>query len=338
MNCFFQAAVALCRRQVVQHAFEREVEVMVRIEFGVVAGKVMHGDGLLMFLATVSVRSAVGDEPSDLLLLRDGLLATFSVLTPVFVAQQRFVATVPLVLLPLPHRAFVNPKGLADFTFMPSFLEQTHRPPTCFQLLFFTQSASFFPHSDTAVTHDHLCAVYRIGSGSMIVVQKSGEDVLDDVRAFDTTEACIEALELEGEGVVIDAELIEHRGVQVVNGGDLFHRRVAKIIGRAVNDAALDTCACEPHGHRFVVMISTAAALRHRRATELTGPYDQRVVQHAALLQIGDERHARAVDLLSLERHAFLHAAVMVPVLVIELDKTRAAFGQATCKQAVRRE
>jgi hypothetical protein len=35
-------------------------------------------------------------------------------------------------------------------------------------------------------------------------------------------------------------------------------------------------------------MVAAAASLRHRRSTELSSPDDQRVVQHAALLEIGD--------------------------------------------------
>ena len=70
----------------------------------------------------VSLRSAVGDEPSDLLLLRGGELAPFSMLASAFIAQQRLGAVVSLVLLPLPHRGFMHPSGFADDTFMPSLL------------------------------------------------------------------------------------------------------------------------------------------------------------------------------------------------------------------------
>ena len=82
-------------------------------------------------------------------------------------------------------------------------------------------------------------------------------------------------------------------------------------------------------------MIAPVAALRHRRAAELAGPDDQRVVEHAALLEVGDQRHAGAVDLLGLERDAVLDAAVVVPVLVVELDEAHAALGQPAGEQAV---
>ena len=93
----------------------------------------------------------------------------------------------------------------------------------------------------------------------------SSENAFDDLRAFNTTQAGVEALEFETEGVVLDAELVEHGGVEVVDGGDVFLRGVAEVVGGTVDDAALDSGTGHPHGHGFVVMIAPAAALRHRR-------------------------------------------------------------------------
>jgi hypothetical protein len=39
---------------------------------------------------------------------------------------------------------------------------------------------------------------------------------------------------------VVDAELVEHRRVQVVNLDDVVDRRVAEVVGGAVGDAGLD--------------------------------------------------------------------------------------------------
>ena len=144
---------------------------------------------------------------------------------------------------------------------------------------------------------------------------------------------------LNAEGVVLDAELVQHRGVQVVHGADVLDGGVAEFVGRAVDDAALDAGAGEPHGHGLVVMIAadgTLVALRHRRAAELAGPDDQRVVEHAALLEVGDQRRAGLVDFAGAQRQLFLQQAVMIPVAVVELDEAHAAFGQAAGEQAVR--
>ena len=85
-------------------------------------------------------------------------------------------------------------------------------------------------------------------------------------------------LELETEGVVLDAELVE-----VVDGGDVFLRGVAKVVGGAVGEAALDAGTGEPHGHGFVVMIAADGALVamcHRCAAK----YDILLVSSALVL------------------------------------------------------
>ena len=88
------------------------------------------------------------------------------------------------------------------------------------------------------------------------------------------------------------------------------------------------------HGEAFDVVIA-AGALGHGRAAEFAAPDDQRVVEHAALFQIGDQRGGRLVDFLGLELDVVFEIAVVVPVAVIELDEPHAAFGQAAGQQAV---
>ena len=61
-----------------------------------------------------------------------------------------------------------------------------------------------------------------------------------------------------------------------------------------------------------------------------------RVVEHAALLQIDEQRRRSPVDLGSRPLDMLFEDAVMVPVAVIELDKPHAAFGQTSGEQAIR--
>ena len=93
--------------------------------------------------------------------------------------------------------------------------------------------------------------------------------------------------------------------------------------------------AGQPDGHGLVVVVAAVAPLRHRGAAELAGPDDQGLVQHPSLLQVDDQGHAGAVDLLGLEGDPLLHAAVMIPVFMVELDETHAALGQPAGEQAV---
>jgi hypothetical protein len=68
----------------------------------------------------------------------------------------------------------------------------------------------------------------------------SGEDVVDDVGPFDAGQFRVEPLELDAEGVVPDAELMQHRRVQVMDRANLFGRGVTELVGRPVNDPAAD--------------------------------------------------------------------------------------------------
>ena len=81
-----------------------------------------------------------------------------------------------------------------------------------------------------------------------------------------------------------------------------------------------------------------AGALSHRRAAELTAPNDERIIEHAAILQVLDQRSRRLVDVLCRGEHAVLDAAVMIPAAMIQLNETRAALSQAPRQQAVARE
>ena len=50
------------------------------------------------------------------------------------------------------------------------------------------------------------------------------------------------------------------------------------------------------HMRKALDVVIAAVALGHRRAAELAAPDDQRVVEHAALLQISDQRRSRLID------------------------------------------
>ena len=119
---------------------------------------------------------------------------------------------------------------------------------------------------------------------------------------------------------------------------DVLDGVVAELVGRAVGDAALDAAAGQPHREALDVVVA-AVALGHRRAAELAAPDDERVVEHAALLQVLDQRRRRpGRPPRALIAMSPLMPAVMVPVAVVELDEAHAALGQAAGQQAVGRE
>ena len=109
---------------------------------------------------------------------------------------------------------------------------------------------------------------------------------------------------------------------------------VAELVGRAVGDARLDAAAGQPD-RKAVDVVVAAVALGHRRAAEFAAPDHQRVVEHAALLEVLDQRGRGLVDLLGHAGDLVFDAAVMVPVAVIKLDEAHAALGQPPGQQAV---
>lgn len=93
-----------------------------------------------------------------------------------------------------------------------------------------------------------------------------------------------------GELLVVETEQVQDRGVEIVDRHLARYRFGADLIGRTVTIAGLHAAAGEPHGEAADIVIATAGKLRVRRTTELATPHDQRLVEHAALLEIGQER------------------------------------------------
>ena len=73
---------------------------------------------------------------------------------------------------------------------------------------------------------------------------------------------------------VVEAELIEDGGVEVVDADFVFDGFEAEIVGGSVGDAAFDAAAGEEGGERGRVVVAAAAelleagVLDHRRAAE----------------------------------------------------------------------
>src|SRR6185436_13524704 len=117
------------------------------------------------------------------------------------------------------------------------------------------------------------------------------------------------ALVQERELLVIDAELVQHRGLQVVGVDGAFLRAQPDFVGAAVA-ARLDAAAREPAGVTPRVVIAAIAGLSVRRAAELRGPDYQRRIEQPARLEIPQQRADRLVDGL---RH---HGVVLLDFLV----------------------
>jgi hypothetical protein len=101
-------------------------------------------------------------------------------------------------------------------------------------------------------------------------IRQSSEYVLHHVPMH-IREPEVSALEAVRELCMIDAQQVEHRGVEIVNVDRALRGVVAKLIGGAVRDPSLDAAARHPHSKAFDVMVAPAA-LRHGRAGKQSRP------------------------------------------------------------------
>ena len=73
----------------------------------------------------------------------------------------------------------------------------------------------------------------------------SGQDPGDDL-AVHVGQPHVAAAEAVGQPLVVDAQQMQHRGVQVVDLDLVFDGVVAVVVGGAVDGAALDAAAGQP--------------------------------------------------------------------------------------------
>ena len=90
-----------------------------------------------------------------------------------------------------------------------------------------------------------------------------------DDAAGDVGQAEVAARVAVGQPLVVEAEEVQERGVQVVVVDLVFYRGEAELVGLAVGDAAFDAAAGEPDRVAFGVVVAAVGALGVGRAAEL---------------------------------------------------------------------
>ena len=162
----------------------------------------------------------------------------------------------------------------------------------------------------------------------------------------DVGQSVVAALESIGEPGVIQAQQVEERRLDVVDVHWAFGDVESQLVGRAVGHAGFQAASGEEEGVREGVVVSAdvrasgRAALAERRAAKLAHPDDQRLLQEAAALEVGDQRgdgtvHRRAsADQVVADVLTGI-GAVEVPAPVEELHEPNALLDQAAGEQAV---
>ena len=134
-----------------------------------------------------------------------------------------------------------------------------------------------------------------------------------DHAALDVGQAVIAAADAVGQSRVIDPAEVQHRGVEVVEVGDVLDGLHAELVGGAVDRAAPDAAAGQEDGEALRVVVAAVGAGGVGRPAELAGPEDQRALEQPALLEVLDQGGDRPVGLPGVPLVARLEVAVLVP-------------------------
>src|SRR5438093_1223098 len=97
-----------------------------------------------------------------------------------------------------------------------------------------------------------------------------GEEFVDNVTV-DVGQPAVNAVMAEGEFFMVDAELMENGGVQVVTVGRIGGRFVRPFIALAVGDAAFEAGTSDPTGEGEWIVVASFAALAAGHASEFGG-------------------------------------------------------------------
>src|SRR6267142_1992862 len=163
-----------------------------------------------------------------------------------------------------------------------------------------------------------------VANTTIILVAMFFTSLTDDLRnqvAVNIGQAHIAAIEPIRKFRVIQAQQVQHAGVQVVDGHYLLFRLQAEFVAGSNHLSTLDARASHPYGHGAGVMVAADAALRDWHSAELTVPYDQCRIQQAPRLQVGEQPGDGPVGFGSMERVVGFHIHMRVPRFGILVDQ-----------------
>ncbi len=159
--------------------------------------------------------------------------------------------------------------------------------------------------------------------------------------AVDVGKTEIAPLEAVAQPLVIKAQLMEKRRVEVVDVDAPAGDAKAQFIGLAVQVARLEASARDPDRKAINVVVPASGLtdLPERSSPELATPDDDRVVEQTALLEIEHEGGRGLVNLATtgLEVTIEVVAAlpVVIPVGMVELNETDPTLDETSGKQRV---
>ena len=108
---------------------------------------------------------------------------------------------------------------------------------------------------------------------------RSGEQRFDHVP-MDIGQSSINAIVTDGQALVIDAQQVQHGGMDVIDLCRVIavQRLVAPLVAWAIGNPTLNPTATEPIGKDIRIVVPAFASLGRRHATKFGGPKDKGLI------------------------------------------------------------
>src|SRR5262249_60378524 len=116
-----------------------------------------------------------------------------------------------------------------------------------------------------------------------------------------------------GELGVLQAKQVEPRRLDVVDADAVFNSLVAELARLAVVHSALDAAAGQPDREGLRVVVAALRTLRIRGPAEFPAPDDERILEQATRLEVGEQGGGRLIGGLAATAMVGLDVVVAVP-------------------------
>src|SRR5690606_17409111 len=128
--------------------------------------------------------------------------------------------------------------------------------------------------------------------------------------------------------------------MEIVDMNRVFYNIIAKLIRFPIGNARLYTAPGHPYTKGPGVMVPTVifwikVSLAIIGPSKLPAPYNQGSLHHATLFQIQDQGRGSLIHVLGLACHFIGQIAVLVPPLMVQLNKTDPILCKSTGLQAI---
>jgi hypothetical protein len=147
--------------------------------------------------------------------------------------------------------------------------------------------------------------------------------------------------------LMIESEEVENGCVKVMHVHGVLYGAESESICLAIGQPSSDSASRHPHREAVVIVVSAVdfsgvgagqGEFDHGGPAEFSAKEDQRILEHAALFEVGEKRTERLVAVFGEFAVVDLDVIVAVPGLawpVPDLDKPNPAFKEPACREAL---